>query len=253
MFEFKRLRSLLVLAVTAGSLTACSAGAPSSPRIEAPQGMPPVLSLPGQAHLEISQAPQTETSDLLAQLKLSDAQRKALEAIGQGAPQDTRSAALQRLLLAPQIDAEAIKSQYALSEEEVSRAVSDLEKVRDILTPEQRQKLVQALSQQGAGASQASSESQLKTMREQLKLTPDQERAYTAMTTALQSHAQAERKRMQDAYAAIMSGGDSSAFRQALLEANRTLPIDAMIAFYRSLSQSQRQTLFGTSQNNASR
>ncbi len=242
-----RFRSGLALVMTAGILSACGTAPPSSPltREGAAKRAP--------AHLEISQASETAPRDPMAGLNLTTEQQQQLQAIEQGSSQSGSSDELQRQLLASEIDPLALKGLLKQSETDLAKAVDDMVKVREILTPQQRQMLVKALDQppQGsASATSADSETQLQAMREQLSLTPAQEQAFKTMNAALQVHQKAQQERMQPAYATFMMSGDTTGVRQALEEANQTMPVDAMVGFYGSLSLSQRRSLLGTEAGN---
>ena len=247
MLMITRLRSALVLVLTAGSLAACGAAPPASVPVAPGEETFSRLTNPEltSPQLTISQANGSEANT--NPLNLTEAQQKQLQQLQQEAPQNERLAQLQRMLLASELDAPALKAQLVETEDELTSAIAAMVKVRNILTPQQRQMLLKDLDQPAAAGGEPT-EAQMKTLREQLRLTPDQERAFTAMNQANQAHQQASQKLMRPAYATFLSTGDTSALRQAYLEANRTRPIDAMVAFYMLLSQSQRKTLFSSSQ-----
>jgi Spy/CpxP family protein refolding chaperone len=246
MFEKTARRS--ILALTLGALAGCAMPPATPPSVEIPRETRPVLPAPvgAQAHFTISQANGTEDSDPLAALNLTAQQRQQLEALEREAPQSDRSAVIQRLLLAPQIDVQALKARMSESEADISRSVEMLVKVRNILTPQQRAQLVQTLNRQPEATSQNGNETQLQEMQKQLSLNAEQTRLFSAMVTARRSHEQAQSRPMREAYASFMTSGDAEAYRQAMLASNRSMPLDAMIAFFSSLTQAQRQKLFGT-------
>ncbi len=251
MFEKNRRRSILVLAL--GVLAGCALPPSTAPSVEIPRESRPALPAPEDQGPEaalapfiISQATSTEGSDPLAALNLTADQRKQLEAIGRDAPQNDRPAAVQKLLLAPQIDVQALKAMLSESEAEISRSVDNLMKVRNILTPQQREQVVQALNREPEATSQSGNETELQEFQKQLNLTAEQTRLFRAMVTAMQSHQQAQSRPMREAYASLMTRGDAEAYRQAMLASNRSVPTDALIAFYSSLTQAQRQKLFGS-------
>jgi len=237
----KRLRAPLTLALLAGSLAGCQASLPHQP----PPEPAPALTVPAgwlaPAAYGISQLNQRQGED---PLNLTQAQRQELERIGREAQGGDRSGQLQQMLLAQTIDPAALRAQLVQSAAEIDQAVATQVRMRNVLTAEQRQTLIQAFRQEGGQASSTTDE-QMQAMQRQLNLTAEQQQAMTAMNTALQRHEEANRSRLSQATIALIQTGDGSAYRQALVEINRTMPVDAMVAFFSSLSQTQRQTLFG--------
>lgn len=230
MLRTKRLSFTMAIALMAGSLAGCHAPLPSARALEPAPAAP----------FAISQGNSSQGSD---PLNLTAEQRRQMEAINQDAMQGD-SSALQALLAAPTLDVAAVKAQLTQSDADIDKAVNAQLKLRGILTPQQRTTLIAAIQQPGAqGSQEPSGDSQMQAMQQQLKLTPDQTRALSAMTTALQQHEKAHQSSIQQAHVTLLSTGDATAYRQALSEANRTMPVDAMVAFYSSLSQSQRRSL----------
>lgn len=234
-----RLASTLALVLLAGSLTACHALPPNAgPLPASPVTAPAILPV----SLDISQANQTETDPL----NLTDEQKKQFAAINQETEKSDRSAALQRVLLAPQIDAASLRSQLTQTASDIDQTVNTQIRLRNILTPQQRQTLAE--SYRSASQSDSSmTDSQMKAMQEDLKLTAEQSRLFSAMNDAMKRHAEANRTRLRDAQITLLTTGEGGAFRAALVESNRTMPLDAMVAFFSSLNQSQRQSLFSGS------
>jgi Spy/CpxP family protein refolding chaperone len=239
MLRTKRLSFTLVIALLAGSLAGCHTAPPTSSPLE----------LAPNASREISQATPTQESD---PLNLTAEQRRQIEAITQASMQGDSSAGLQQLLLAPTLDVAALRAQLVQSDGDLDKAVSSQLRLREILTPQQRDTLIAAFRQAPQSTAASSDQSQMQAMQRQLNLTPEQTRALTAMTTALQQHETANQSRIQQAHITLISTGDATAYRQALSEANRTMPVDVLVAFYSSLSQAQRQSLVSPPSNSGS-
>lgn len=242
-----KLASALAFALLAGSLAACLGTPPTSgPLPKAPvQAFPQLL----PSSLDILQANPQEGSD---PLNLTSEQRRQLSAISQEAEKNDRSSEFQRVLLAPQIDVAALRSQLTATESDITQSVNMQLRIRNILTPQQRQTLVDNFRQSSQAGDGGTSESQLKTLQQQLSLTAEQTRLFTAMNDAMRRHTEANRTRLRDAQIALVQNGDANAFRQALIESNRTMPVDTMIAYFSNLSQAQRQKLFTESSGSSS-
>ncbi|MNR81972.1 hypothetical protein D3C72_127240 [compost metagenome] len=239
--------SALALVLLAGSLTACHLSPPSSgPIPKAPVQASPML-LP--ASLDISQATNQQESD---PLNLTASQRQQFATISQEAMKNDRSADLQRLLTAAQVDVAALRNALSQSESDITQSVNLQVRMRNILTPQQRQTLVQSYQQSSQTSEGSMSESQLQEAQKQLSLTADQMRLLSAMNDAMKRHTEANRAPLRNAQIALVNTGEGEQFRQALLAANRSQPLDAMIAYFTSLSQAQRQKLFTNSSGSTS-
>jgi Spy/CpxP family protein refolding chaperone len=239
MLRSKRLPFTVAIALLAGSLAGCQVIIPNASPFEPAPAAP----------LEISQGNPTQGSD---PLNLTAEQRQQIEAINQSSLQGDSSAGLQRLLVAPTLDVSALRAQLAQSDGDIDKAVDAQLRFRNILTPQQRTTLIAAFQQTPQSSDGSSGQSQMQAMQQQLNLTPEQTRALTAMTTALQQHERANQSRIQQAHISLISTGDATAYRQALAEANLSMPLDAVVAFYTSLSQAQRQSLFTPPSNSGS-
>ena len=241
-----KLASVLALTMLAGSLTACQI----SPPLSAPVPQSPVQFSPMTvpSPFEISQATRQQESD---PLNLTETQKQQFAAISQEAMKTDRSADLQRVLTASQVDTAALRNALVQSDSDIRQSVAVQVKMRNILTPQQRQTLVQNY-QQSSQSSDTQTESQLQEVQKQLSLTAEQTRLYSAMSDALRSHTAANRERLRNAQITLVNTGEGEEYRQALIESNRTLPVDAMIAYFTSLSQAQRQKLFSSSNSSSS-
>lgn len=235
--------------LTAGCMASpASAPAPTAPAapLPAPMGSGPVGYSPvGSAPLGLLQAPEGEASDPFAALNLTDAQKRQLEAL-QTDPGPDHSTEIRRLLLAPQVDKAALKALLTPSDASLEASLKQMVAMRAVLTPEQRQKLIQAMNQKPPTPQEASTQNQLPDeFKQRLSLTSEQQRAFDAMNQALQAHHQATQGQILSVTVAFMTSGDAAALRQATFAHARSMPVDAMVAFYASLSQAQRRMLVG--------
>lgn len=234
----KRLRGSLALALLAGSLAGCQTALPSQPPVEAR----PAVTVPdawlGMARFELAQLNQQQEDPL----NLTAQQRQQLERIAQEIQGSDRSGVVQQLLIAPTIDTVALKAQLVQTASEIDLAANAQVRIRNILTPEQRQTIIASLRQAPAQASGVG-EDEMQGLSE-LNLTAEQRQLLTAMNSALRQHDQQHRQQLNQAQIRLLETGDASAYRQALIALNQTLPVDAMVAFFSSLTQAQRQKLF---------
>ncbi len=239
----KRLQAALSLALLAGSLTACQTPVPT----QQPPASSPALTVPAEwlapASYGISQATSQQGED---PLNLTEAQRQAFQRISSEAQSSDRSSQIQKLLLAPTIDPTALKAELVQTPAEIDQAVSIQLRLRNLLTADQRQRLIQSL-RQAPETGTSTPDSEMQTMQQQLNLTAEQRQAMTAMNTAMRQHDEANRSRLTQSQIALVESGNGDSYRQALTEVNRTMPVDAMVAFFTSLSQAQRQKLFSSS------
>lgn len=244
MVKSKRLTATVTVALLAGSLLGCQASPPNSLPIAPSLGTGLQASLVAPEPFGISQANQQQESD---PLNLTTDQQRQLEAISREGQSTDRSSQLQKVLLAVTIDAAALRPLLIQTAAEIDQSVSAQVKMRNVLTTEQRQKLIQLTRQvEEAPTTTTSMESQMQAMAQQMNLTTAQKTVLAAMNTAIQKHNLAYQSRLQKAYIALIETGDGSTYRAALIESNSTSPVDAMIAFFSSLSQAQRQKAFSS-------
>lgn len=248
MLTFKGVPRSWGLAVAALLTAGCMAAPASPPAPTAPEA-PPLAPIGsgsmGSTPMALFQAPEGQASDPFAALNLTDAQKRQLEALQTDTGPD-HSAEIRRLLLAPQVDQAALKALLTPSDASLEGSLKQMVALRDILTPEQRQKLIQAMNQQPPTSQEASTQNQLPDeLKQRLGLTSEQQRAMDAMNQALQAHHQATQGQILSVTVAFMNSGDVAALRQATFAHARAMPIDAMVAFYSSLSQAQRRMLVG--------
>lgn len=246
MMRSHALRSSCALALAIGLMTACGTPPTTNPvktPPEAVRALPEMVLAP--APFGISQANgQTNQNPL----NLSAAQQRQLQEILQQETPNERLNRLQEMLLAPQIDPEALRAQLRGNESEIDAAISTMMRVREILTPQQRQQLVADVQQAAPQTDAQAQATQLSEMRQRLNLNTEQQQAFTALSNALEAQQQAIARRLGTAYARLMTTGDTEPIREVYREAERSRPLNEMVAFYASLSQSQRQTLFGSQQ-----
>lgn len=242
-----RLPSALMLVLLAGSLAACLGSPPNASPV--PKAPLPAAAQLLPASLDISQANQQEGSD---PLNLTAEQRRQFTAISQEAQRNDRSSELQRLLLAPEIDTARLRSQLTQSESDIAQAVSMQLRLREILTPQQRQTLIQNYQQASASSESGPTESQLRSMQQELGLNAEQMRLFTAMAEASKRHTEANDQQLRQAQITLVQTGNGEPFRQALLASNRSMPLDELVAYFSSLTQAQRQKLFSESSGSSS-
>lgn len=250
-----RMGSRFSLAVGISLLAGCQA-LPSTMHLHAPaavrQAMP-ATHLPVPGRREILQAPVGESSQGFAELNLTDEQKRQLGAVlsdSQSDAQPSQPAEIQRVLLAPQVDSAALKAVLTPDEASDTATINQMVALRKLLAPHQRQKLIQRMKQDPpskahtlGGARQIPD-----ALKQRLGLSPKQEKALAVMNEALETYHRATQAIMLAATEDFMNTGNVHAFRQASLKHARTMPIDAMVAFYASLSQSQRHLMFGKQQ-----
>lgn len=247
MVSFREMRATWLL-VAALAMTGCQAVPAGAPLPAAPAEK---LALPAGAiayPFELLQAPGQTANDPLAALKLTDEQRRQLAAIPTG-DQPDQSAEFRRILQAPEVDKAALKALLTPPEAALDASLKWMVAVRNILTPVQRQQLVAMSKQQPASGEETPSQSQLsEDATKRLALTPEQEQALKAMSQALEAHHRATQAKMPALMEAFMASGDTTAMRKASLENARAMPLDAVVAFYASLTQAQRNQLISQSQ-----
>jgi len=233
-----RLPSALMLVLLAGSLAACLGSPPNASPV--PRAPLPAATQLLPSSLDISQANQQESDPL----NLTTEQRRQFTAISQEAQRNDRSSEVQRLLLAPEIDSANLRRQLMQSESDISQTVSMQLRLREILTPQQRQTLIQNYQQVSPSSESGPTESQLRSMQQELGLNAEQMRLFSVMSEATKRHTEAHDQRLRQAQITLVQTGDGEPFRQALLASNRSMPLDAVVAYFASLTQSQRQKLF---------
>lgn len=250
-----RMGSSLSLAVGISLLAGCQA-LPSTMHLPAPVAVhqpTPARHLPVPGRMESLQARVGESSQGFGELNLSDEQKRQLGAVlsdSQPDSQTNQPAEIQRVMLAPQVDSAALKALLTPNEASDTATINKMVALRNLLAPHQRQKLIQRMKQDPpskvhtlGGARQIPD-----ALKQRLGLTPEQEKALAAMNEALEAYHLATQTIMLAATEDFMNTGNVHAFRQASRKHARTMPIDAMVAFYASLSHSQRHLMFGKQQ-----
>jgi len=204
--------------------------------------------LPVTTQVELLQVPSGDPSGAFAQLKLTDEQKRQLDALPAEAQSDS-SAEVLRLLRAPEVDTSALKAALTPTEASTNASVASFVALWKILTPPQRQQVVTRMKQDPPTRSETLGQTLIpETVKQRLGLTPEQEKALTAMNTALKAHHRATQARMVSATEAFHKSGDVEALRRASLAHAQAMPVDVMVAFYASLSQEQRRLLLGEKQ-----
>lgn len=194
---------------------------------------------------------------LLAGLELTDKQKRQLKAIVSKARQAGRAergdhTKLQELITAKTVDRDAltaaIEAKLARHGAKIDRKVDMLSAVREVLTPEQRQKLADNLTNKGQSLADryARIRAKMAKIADKLQMTDEQKAKFDAVIDAYADGAEARRQRhqaMKQAVAEFMTSGDADSLREALTAAKPEIPVAAIVDAIASLDQDQRQQL----------
>lgn len=204
----------------------------------------PTAPLPAPIRKVLQQAPSEEPTDLVTDLNLTDEQRRQLEALPRHQPPD-QSSEFRRLILAPQVDAAALRTLMTPTDASMTDSVNAWVAFRNILTPQQRQQVIQKLRQQSSVPAGSLEQSQVpEAYSQRLGLSANQSASLITMNNAFAAAERASQARMQSAIEAFLEAGDAGALQQAMIEDARSWPINTMIAAYSNLTQAQRRQIF---------
>jgi Spy/CpxP family protein refolding chaperone len=250
-------KGLLIAAISSLTVTACAA-----PTMQGRDGSPFAMLSENQQAGGFHRGGHGGMHRLMKDLDLSDAQRSAIRDILKADRQKPDGSARQAMkdlrasLLAPSIDAAQLESQLqamqAKRADRLDRFVSQAGKIRDVLTPAQREKfasLQAPKAHRGSRFAGKGGHKAIDRMLTGLTLTDQQQQAVASLKAAMEKQRGARsgmREQKQQAMAAFARSGDGAALKQALSASAPQLPIHEIAQLAASLDQSQRQQIAKT-------
>jgi Spy/CpxP family protein refolding chaperone len=243
----------------AATLTVLSVGACAAPMMQSSGGAPWALQSQGDMATRPGQPGLFGLRPLLRNLELSADQKKAIQDIvranrqGRDGTQRQAMQDLRAALLAPSVDAAKLESQLqqlqAKRSDALDRNVSLAVKVREVLTPAQREKAASLQPPKTNGRHRFAGKfagKPLERLLQGLTLTEVQQQALGNLKAALERQRDSRsgrRDQMHQAFATFARTGDAVALRQALADQAPNPPIHEVAVLAASLDQSQRQQI----------
>ncbi|MBO9540789.1 Spy/CpxP family protein refolding chaperone [bacterium] len=204
-----------------------------------------------------AQALSTESTHarILSQLDLSDTQKTQLKLIRAKAralynreEMKARWQTLEALMNAPTLDTAALKAYVASMEAEHKGKIDALAalagEMRDVLTSEQRDKLVSLVSEQQPGRMAARARSAIRTnVINALNLSSNQQNTLSALQNQMEAQHEVKRDAKRKAFIEFIVDGNQLALAENLKRSMGHENIDEAIQWVGSLSQDQRKVL----------
>jgi Spy/CpxP family protein refolding chaperone len=243
---------LLIAALATVTLASCAAPLMQS-RQNQPWSIQDSEATGGDHHGRFGRHP------LLRQLDLTDSQKTAVQAIlaeSKGADKGAHREDMQGLrtqLLAPSIDPVALEASlqafHAKRGDHLDRMIDIASRIRDVLTPEQREKAANLPAPGGRWREKLAGKfagRPLDRLLQGVTLTEAQQQAADALKTAFTQQIGAQggrRDSVHQAMAAFARSGDAAALKAVMTANAPTMPLKEIAGFAASLDQSQRQQI----------
>ncbi|HEY9899524.1 MAG TPA: Spy/CpxP family protein refolding chaperone [Pantanalinema sp.] len=258
----KRVTTTMVMAAMAVSIHLSGCGRVTPGPIQAPPATSQVATTPSFFVLDAAASSnaqvlsgQSTHAQIMSQLNLDDAQKTELKlirskvrALFNREEMKAKWQNMQALLNAQIVDADALKAFIASIDADhkarVDAMVALAGEMRDVLTDEQRDKLVSLVSgeQTGAMAAQALSTFRTNTINA-LNLSTSQQETLTALQARMEAQHDVKREAKRKAFIQFIVDGNQLALADSLKRSIGHDDVDTSIQWLGSLSQDQRKIL----------
>ncbi|MNL18432.1 hypothetical protein D3C87_1395760 [compost metagenome] len=258
----KRVTTTMLMAALAASIHLSGCGRVSPGPLQAPPATSQAASAPTFFVLDAAastnvqaQASESQHARIMSQLNLDDTQKAELKlirakvkALFDKAEMSAKWQNMQALLNAPTLDANALKAFIASMDAEHKGKIDAMAalagEMRDVLSEDQRDKLVSLLSaEQGdTMASQAISTFRANTINA-LNLSTTQQDAFTALQATMEAQHDVKRDAKRKAFIQFIMDGNQVALAESLKRASGHDNVDSAIQWLGTLSQDQRKVL----------